>query len=455
MAMTTLTPQGGPYLGRWWWPDDRDKVVGGRLALEGEIWRLTLFGWLGPWDRTSRTFVPSLLHGQVGSTPLSILDLVPAGWSGENRQPPHETRLGVNVVLAGDHVDAAVRVQRVQLRLHNLNEWANRNPWNETSDPPSEIITFTPPEAKQSVVDGTKIVLDRTWSQRSGLSEVSTESHEVLMLDFDSPQDLEQLQHDWVRPLLSLMELAAGTTSAILGLTIWPHDADDLHRGVTVLSAIHRRSEIPVRNWFQMLFCLADIDFETFLPKFLGLHKKLDVVFDLMTAIKGRGYVSSQFMAAASAVEAYHRRQFEKKKVPKEHKERLARIVSAAPVEDQRWLKEHLAFSHEPTFAERINAVIERAGPLFPCLVGDVPKWRRWVKNGRNSIAHGDPTMLDIDRQWRTTIRITETIRWLLILTLLRDLGLSDETIDVRTRQEGGLEGARANLKEEIPEWFT
>jgi len=396
--IAVLTPQGAPYLGRWWWPDDPKHIVGGQLALQDEVWRLTLFGWLGPWDRKNSEFVPTLLHGEIGGTPITAMDLVPAGWSA------HETHCGLNTVLVGGHFDGSLRVERAQLGLHNLNEWANRQPWTTNhegprdDEPARDTVTFTFPEVKTTEFEGTKISLDRTWQQQSGLSMVKTESHEALILTFRTPVDLEELLHDWVRPFLGLLELAANSPSAILDLTIWTPGDDDLRTGLNVLSSVSRRSEQPVRNWFQMLFLLSDVGFESFVPGFLALHKELGTVFDLMTAIKGRGYVSNQFMAAASAV--------------------------------------------------------ERAGPLFPGLVGNVAKWSKWVKDGRNSIAHRDPTMLDIDGQWRITIRVTETIRWLLILTLLRDLGINDEVIEARVRQERGLESAREHLKEAMPDWF-
>lgn len=77
--------------------------------------------------------------------------------------------------------------------------------------------------------------------------------------------------------------------------------------------------------------------------------------------------------------------------------------MDAALDDERSWLKEQLAFSHEPTFAERVHEVVARAGPLFPPAVGNVDAWRRWVKAGRNSVAHRDPEMVDLDKEWRTT----------------------------------------------------
>jgi hypothetical protein len=63
--------------------------------------------------------------------------------------------------------------------------------------------------------------------------------------------------------------------------------------------------------------------------------------------------------------------------------------------------------------------------------------------------------MIDIEREWRTTIRVTATIDWLMRLTLLRDLGIAEEIIEEGTRQQRGLAAAKGFLRQEKPEWFT
>ena len=122
--------------------------------------------------------------------------------------------------------------------------------------------------------------------------------------------------------------------------------------------------------------------------------------------------------------------------------------------EDWSWLSQQLAHSHEPTFAERMTAVLGRAGPRFGEAVGNPEEWQRWVKNGRNAVAHRDPGMVDVDKEWRTTVRIIETIKWLMTLVLLHDLELPEDVIETGLRQQRGLVSASRSLREEKPEWF-
>ena len=67
---------------------------------------------------------------------------------------------------------------------------------------------------------------------------------------------------------------------------------------------------------------------------------------------------------------------------------------------------------------------MNRAGERFSVIVGNVAEWSSWVKNARNGVAHRDPGMIDADEEWRTTIRITETIKWLMTCSFFEDLGL-------------------------------
>src|SRR5207302_967763 len=76
---------------------------------------------------------------------------------------------------------------------------------------------------------------------------------------------------------------------------------------VTVLSAIARDAS-PPKPAFRMLFELRDVVFEKVLPAWWQLHSEVGIVCDLLAALRERGTVGSQFLSAASAIEAYHRR---------------------------------------------------------------------------------------------------------------------------------------------------
>lgn len=456
-----IRPEDAPFDGRWWSADDTTHVVGGRLDLEGGIWRVTLLGWLGPWNvhRSDDHDLPGVIHGQIGTTPIALLDLVPGGWRASGNDPPYETRISVNTVIVGLHATSTTRFTRAGVRLHHLNEWANRRPWSfdyGSDDSREQRVTFTDPGQLTAELPGATAHLQRGWGQEGGaLSSVTMTSDEWVRLDFETPLDLETIEHDWVRPLRNLIELAAAERSPTMGLTVLHEAADEYTSDASVLSAVSRRVPSRTKHAFEFLFTLDDVTFPTFMPAWWKLQSEIGGVADLVAALRdGGGYVSSQFLTGASAIEGYHRHRHGRSKAPAEHKVRIAQIVGAAPEEDRDWLEQQLAFTHEPTFAERIDEVVERAGPLFPPAVGDINAWCRWVKACRNSVAHRDPGMVDLDKEWRTTVRVTATIEWLMTLVLLRDARIPDSVIEKGVRRERGLEAATQSLQELQPDWF-
>lgn len=432
-------------------------MVAGRLELHKRAWRLTLFGWLGPWpERRSGHDYPTLIHGEVGATQVTLLDTVIRGWDRLGQSPPLKSEVAANTVLTGALGSTETRFKRASVRLLYLNEWADRAPWKWTYGE-SDGVTFTNPGVLTADLPGATATLRRSLVSHDHLfSYVTMESDEWVDFDFQKPTGLEALMRLYVRPLESLITLAAVQNSVPLDLTAVPVEEGDDTAPVRILSEIDRDFLAP-KPFVDMLFDLRDVTFEELLPAWWQLYcdKEMAIVVDLLESLDGPGYPGPQFFTAASTIEAYHHRQFGKPKVSPEHRQRLDRINEKAPVEDRAWLKEKLAWSHVPSFAEVIDEVVDRAGGLFPPAVGNVTKWRRWVKEARHSVAHRDPSKVDVDRDWRTTVRITPTIRWLLVLVLLRDLGLSDEVIEAGVRNQGGLAAATENLQTEKPEWFS
>jgi hypothetical protein len=63
--------------------------------------------------------------------------------------------------------------------------------------------------------------------------------------------------------------------------------------------------------------------------------------------------------------------------------------------------------------------------------------------------------MVDVDKEWTTTVCITSSIKWLITLVLLKDLGVPDAVISDGLKREGGLQAASRRLQEIRPDWFT
>lgn len=461
------TPTDAPFDGHWWVPDDPSRMVPGRLELDEGVWRLTLLGWLGSWssERHGDDY-SGHVHGKVGAMPMTLIDTVGGGHERFGDRRPHKSALAANTVLTGVFGSVDTTFRSASVRLRYLNEWAHRPPWSRgsTSGPSQSSVTYTDPGRVEAVLPRATATLYRSPSgyfdelvlSRDDLfSHFTMTSDEWIRFDFKEPTDLETIQHDYVRPLLALIELAAADQSAILGFGAVPVGADERDARVTVLSAIERTASKP-KDPVDLLFNMRAVAFEDVLPAWWRLHEEMGVVVDLLLqALKPGGHVGSQFFTAVTAVEGYHRRAYDSK-MSEEYRERRNRILRALSDEDRKWLKGKLAFAHEPTFAERLDEVVTKAGPLFPNAVGNVSKWAKWVKDARNGIAHRKPSEEDLDAvEWRTMIRVTPTLQWLLSLVLLKDLEIPGDVAAAGVKRHRGFDAATANLRTARPDWFT
>jgi hypothetical protein len=456
-----------PFDGRWWAPGEAEHVVGGRLALADGIWRLTLMGWLGPWDHRELVHPrPPVVCGEIGTTPVTLIDMVGGGLQWSNGNPPHRAELSVNQIVVGAHTDGTSKFTQAAVRVLNLNEWARRSVFSVASEGSDNVgpgesrfrdtFVYTDPGVLTAKLPHATMSLVRGQGQSlNDLSHLNVTSDEWALFDFDQPLSLGDIGHDYLRPLASLFRLATCESCPILRLEVLPEGADEKSGRWTLLAWEPRGPVAPPGRWFQFIFTLPSVEFATVVARWWELQPQVGLATDLLDTLDGTTPTSNRFLNAASAIEAYHRALSGQTRPSDEHRQRLQRIKQGLSEVDRAWLSQQLAHSHEPTFAERIQAVADRAGPLFPPVVGNTAEWIKWVKQARNSVAHRDPDMIDIEQEWRTTIRVTATIDWLMRLTLLRELGIADDVVEEGVRQQRGLEAAKDFLRQEKPEWFT
>jgi len=255
-----------------------------------------------------------------------------------------------------------------------------------------------------------------------GLSATWIRSDEFVQFDFASPTDLATIEHDYVRPLKYLVELASGAQSGVVELNLRPQGANRFASNSDVLSAVEPRASATPKGWWRFLFRLDSVPFDEVMPAWWQLQAQIGPVSDLVSSLWDQSLnISNRFLAGATAIEGYHRHRF----------------------------------GANMTFAQRVDGVVALAGPRFPPAIGDTVQWREWVKDGRNSVAHRDPGMVDLEKEWRTAVGVAASMQWLMILVLLSDLNIPDATVEEGLRQNRVLEQIAGYLRTVKPDWFT
>ena len=132
---------------------------------------------------------------------------------------------------------------------------------------------------------------------------------------------------------------------------------------------------------------------------------------------------------------------------------RIKRIVDAIEDRaDRAWLKQQLAYSHLPTFADRLNQLLDQAGVAFVPYRGSRRQLVKVIKDMRNMIAH---TRDDLERDPSAMFRLASTLDLLLRIVLLREMGISDKFCDARVSCHPQWSYLRQVLPEVVPFIFT
>ena len=334
-------------------------------------------------------------------------------------------------MLIGVHGSKDLKFTRASVRHHNIDEWANRSPWTTTfgtgSSPFEATITYKDPGDISSPIPGAEVTLTRSIQQLESLSKAEMRSWEWIDFEFETPLDLTAIENGYVRPLGHLLELAANDSCPLLGFNLDPETAKTPHESIKVLSALHRGGELTPKPTFRFNFNLSDIRFEEVMPTWWPLQSELGVTTDLLASVRSTNFVGNTFLNAATAIESYHRH-------------RRTSVSSK---------------KHEPKYAKRIDDVMAEAGSFFIDAVGNAGSWRDWIVGGRNGVAHRDPVMINVDREWLLAVRITTSIQLLMSIVLLRALGVPPEIYEDLIRRAGELQFVTDQLRAIVPGWFV
>ena len=195
-------------------------------------------------------------------------------------------------------------------------------------------------------------------------------------------------------------------------------------------------NEPKIINRFEMLFSFEIIkeSFPKIFKKWLTIcddvEPSINLLFDYI--YRSRVFTTNHFLNIIFAVETYHRKRYKNYLIMSDsQKNRLENILSVTPIEHREWLKEKLAFSYEPSLQERLIEIIKSINsPVLLKAIGDIDETITNAKNSRNYYVHFSPRLEKKVLKGGLLFQLTEKLKYILIYCLLRDIGLSETTID-------------------------
>jgi len=207
--------------------------------------------------------------------------------------------------------------------------------------------------------------------------------------------------------LQSFLTFATDRSNAVAACHLWfgsaPRPVEALFR--------HPFRTGERRHEGEMLFRYSNIAevASTILAKWLSLYKQIAPV---LNAIVGVAYertplTEAKFLAAVQAAESFHRRLIREVDDHEPHRDRIKRILAAAPSEDRGWLRWRLGRSNELLLRERLGELFNRLGDQFTRRmffsperqereIDEMVEWRNALTHLRAEPSHVDRNLVHI-----------------------------------------------------------
>jgi len=185
---------------------------------------------------------------------------------------------------------------------------------------------------------------------------------------------------------------------------------------------------------FHMLFTFKDISesFEVFLKNWFDKAEMLKPVYDLYfgTLYNPRMYLQHAFLSLVQAVETYHRRTMRNYELPEdEYQSRIAEILNAVPSGYEKWLKWKLKYSNEPTLKQRLEDILEAFSEFLNGFIENKSSFVDKTVYTRHYLTHFDPDLKERSAEGEELYRLTQKLKVLLQICLLKELGFSSDSV--------------------------
>ena len=400
--------------GLFWLATNPGDQVAGRLRFDsangGELNLIGAYHEITEWNHE---FAPARIHGVAGKKLLTLDDCYLIQTSSQYPGILQE-RYRAPIVFAGAHFDEnqSLEFSAVHLRLLYLEHWVGRSGTNiniipgENSSGIGQIqITVTPLEKLTSCTDISDLELSFNNNfHPDPIVETTITQSCTLGFGFPEAQSLQEALKVCTA-LQNLLTIGVDSPSSVTSVSL--SCADLTHQsqtGETIPAQVslhaqfrggHTATEAKVIHPLQMLFTFDDIGGIDGVARWLKTSAKFEPVINSL--------LSQQYLPLT-----YIDNRF------------LNIVVAAEALERIRRNQQNL------NFAKTLANLIQYAGDAFKTLVGDIDLWVSRVVRARiNNVVHRGLHENDEPHLYL----LSESVYFLVVLCLLRECGVSKETL--------------------------
>ncbi|MGD6775014.1 HEPN domain-containing protein [Sutcliffiella horikoshii] len=347
-----------------------------------------------------------------------------------------------------------IMVKEVYFSVTNLNKWSFQSAVNMKLDDDSmeyvittkniDDITHENDEFEFTIRYFTMPDYNYTFS-----SSLKIETHTQLIFKFSNPTNLNRA-HSLIYQVRDFLSLCTGSRTYIKYVSANPYFSEpkDFAPRIQIFGQafeFENKEEIDNLKRYEPYISLEQIkeDFNLCMKNWFEKNEKLKPVIELYLSLNyHRTSYERHFLNIVQALEAYHRLTRKNQVLPKEeHSKKMEGIVKHVPEKYQKWVKEKLAFSNEPSLHERLEEL------LTPTSKSELPQHEgkyhhlfrlrdkekieiiRDIKNTRNYNTHFDERLLKKSVKGEELYQLIALLKLMMEFYLLTELEIDEEII--------------------------
>lgn len=452
------------FPGTWWRAEAPETTVPGFLLRESDRWVLSVIGTLSlPNGRHG----DEVLHGTHGEEPVTLLNCARLSSHGTGGGVLEETWLVRTAVVGAsfsgwdepafdladaglDDLAAFMDLRLVDTALHADN-----------ADADESVVIRRPPRLAARV-PGAEYDLFSGGTTTTGARDYRYRYRASLHVALDESVSLSDMHYRHLRPLALLLSVATGEDTVVRDLRLGRADRNDPMSRTPRWQVLDPRHEAPPdrRDTVapNMLFTCSDWDFAAGFPTWLAVVESQGPTCDLLASRNepGTRYLSTLFLNTVTAAESFHRRWTPGRgKATAEHRKRVNALVAAVAEHERAWLRDRLAYSHEPSLSTRLQELVAYAGRAAEPYVGKPSAWAQKVAEARNALVHRPPRREDPEAaDPHGLMALERSVAGVTTACLLRELGFSPDEAARRMNRGFGWNGAAAGMRARHPNLF-
>lgn len=435
-------------IGDWWLPEKPEHKIHGKLSYDRKKKSvLSLDSDFGesPIEVLEKDFHEVILGDSFGRkvTLTNCFRIKLSITHTDDSKEYKKSEYGVSVFYVGKHFlkKEDIKFTKLVAEYSQLEKWLGDRLFESDMAENKEGITeyklkFTKPKRREIVLTKLKIYIDYGLSWTYSQTKPKFDTYPLVSLDFDNEMHIDEL-YSIAYHLRNFLSLGLGDRVSITAMS-GENKKTGEHERVEIFDNVGKEpsDEKDLEEiWLPFNYDSISKNPEFYLENWFNLIENLEPLYDLFfgTLYNPQLYPTYEFLSFAQALESYHSRTFDNNIMPKEQFGELLKqmqgIIEEIPEEYQKQFMPKAQYDmNRKSLRRKIGELFEKHDKLFSKFVEKKEEFIDMVVNTRNYYTHYSPELKDQAANIVDMPFLSQNLRFMLIVILLKEIGFDDET---------------------------